>query len=416
MLSIWIFLKDVSLMLRDKRALLTLIVMPLVLIAILGTASSNLFRVENESLDQAIISYPLAVVDLDRTESSRKIVDEFLLLYLQDYIEPTVMSREEADQALDNHAIEQLLLIPRGFEQAAKSSKQATVQLITKGDSSILLSILRSRFQQYNLAQAGTEGVTEVLLEYYEELLNDQKLRFGAEGGTRHITLWQDPREVPQQAASIIKENVKGEGRTVDSFQYYAVAMGVMFLLMTVVSLVRTMIREKNDMVFDRQLITLLQTWQYLHGKFFGMVVISMLQLTVIVGGTALLFGVDWGDSLAGLLLTMISFTISTSGLVVFVGSLIKTEAIFSHVGMIGTQLLAALGGSFVPFFLFPDWMIMLTKVIPNALALQMFIELMTGGTSADIWQEALTVTVVGLVLMTIAWIRLSHKRGADHI
>lgn len=246
MLSIWIVLKDITLVLRNKRALLTLIVMPLVLIAILGTTFSNLFRVENESLDQAIISYPLAVVDLDRTESSRKIVDEFLLLYLQDYIEPTVMSREEADEALDNHAIEQLLLIPRGFEQAAKSSKQPTVQLITKGDSSNLLSILRSGFEQYNLAQAGTENVTEVLLEYYEELLNDQKLRFGAEGGTRHIALWQDPREVPQQAASIIGENVKGEGSTVDSFQYYAVAMGVMFLLMTVVSLVRTMIREKK--------------------------------------------------------------------------------------------------------------------------------------------------------------------------
>lgn len=415
MLSIWILLKDLRIMLRDKRALLTLIVMPLILIGILGLAFSNLFSVD-ESENQAVISFSLAVVDLDHTEHSGRIVDEVLAIYLKDYVDVTVMSIEEAEKGLANDTIKQALIIPEGFGELINNNEQASGQLITKGDASILQSIIGSALQQYSLINAGIEGTVAVLTDYAEkqslmqssEALQDESLLSSPPLGE-----WSGQSAITEP---IIEENVKGEARTVGSFQYYAVAMGVMFLLMTVVSLVRTMIEEKNEPVYDRQLITKMYPWHYLLGKFFGIFVISMLQLTVIITGTAIIFGVDWGDSISGLLLTMVSFTMSTSGLAVFVGSFIKQESVFSNIGMIGTQLLSALGGSFVPFYMFPEWMQMLSKVIPNALALHMFIELMTGGTSRDIWQEASVASLVGVVLMLVAWLRLARKGGASRV
>ena len=84
----------------------------------------------------------------------------------------------------------------------------------------------------------------------------------------------------------------------VDSFQYYAAAMGVMFLLMTVVQGVSTMILEKEQEVYKRLLLTNLSYTNYLSGKLLGLIILCLIQAFIIIIGTKLLFGVDWGSPL----------------------------------------------------------------------------------------------------------------------
>lgn len=446
MRSIWIFFKDLILLLRDKQALLTMIAMPLILIGILGMAFSNLFSESDTTSDVKVASFELAVVDLDQSTYSTRITNELLDQYLNDYIDLQLMSLAEMELALAQATVEQALIIPAGFEASINSGEQAAVTLITAGTSTYPELILNSALLQYSMTNAGIEASIALLTEHYaqqppeagmmtpEQPAADAGARApggqpapslpAGDAGTRapggQPTSEQPAAaELQQQAEQTVPlhiENVRGSSETVSSFQYYAVAMAVMFLLMTVVILIGSMIEEKNEPVYDRQLTTMLQPWQYMLGKFIGLFLISNLQLLVIVAGTALLFGVNWGNSTLGLMLTMLSFTMSTSGLGVFVGSFIQKESVFTNVGMIGTQILAAIGGSFVPIYLFPEWMHVAAKVVPNALALQMFLELMSGGAAADIWQEAAIAAAVGIVLMLLAWLRLMKQGGERRV
>ncbi|URN96397.1 MAG: ABC transporter permease [Candidatus Pristimantibacillus lignocellulolyticus] len=401
MLSMWIVQKDLLLLIRNKKALLTLLLMPLILIAILGSAFSNMFASDE---DETVAMFHIGVVNEDGSEQSNRFVEDVLQNQLSNFMTIEQLSRAEINEAMDSERISVTLLIPKGFGDQLINNNLPEVELISAGDSSIQTSIIESALIQYQQVNAGVTATVTTLTNHYTELAQS--------GEAINMERYDANSEMMTLAEPIHEVTVSGTEKTIGSFQYYAVAMGVMFLTMTVVTLVGTMIEEKNDTVYARQLTTRLVAGQYVIGKFIGLLIISLVQLSLIVGGTSLLYGVDWGDSIAAILLTMFSFTLSTTGLGVLVGSFMKTEESFGSIGMIGTQIMSALGGSFVPIYMFPDWMVAISKVLPNALALQMFMDIMTGEGVATIANEAIIATGVGLLLLALAWMRLARKGG----
>lgn len=401
MLSMWIVQKDLLLLIRNKKALLTLLLMPLILIAILGSAFSNMFASDE---DETVAMFHIGVVNEDGSEQSNRFVEDVLQNQLSNFMTIEQLSRAEINEAMDSERISVTLLIPKGFGDQLINNNLPEVELISAGDSSIQTSIIESALIQYQQVNAGVTATVTTLTNHYTELAQS--------GEAINMERYDANSEMMTLAEPIHEVTVSGTEKTIGSFQYYAVAMGVMFLTMTVVTLVGTMIEEKNDTVYARQLTTRLVAGQYVIGKFIGLLIISLVQLSLIVGGTSLLYGVDWGDSIAAILLTMFSFTLSTTGLGVLVGSFMKTEESFGSIGMIGTQIMSALGGSFVPIYMFPDWMVAISKVLPNALALQMFMDIMTGEGVATIVNEAIIATGVGLLLLALAWMRLARKGG----
>lgn len=401
MLSIWIVQKDLLLLMRNKKALITLLLMPLILIAILGSAFSNMF---GSSEDETVAMFHIGVVNEDGSEHSNRFVKDVLHDQLNNFMTIEEFSRSQIEHAMNSERISVVLLIPQGFGDQLTNNKSPQVELISAGDSSIQTSIIESALIQYQQVNAGITETIAILTNHYTKLAQS--------GEVINNEMYDANAELLTLAEPIHEVTVSGTEKTIGSFQYYAVAMGVMFLTMTVVTLVGTMIEEKGDTVYARQLTTKLLVGQYIIGKFVGLLMVSFVQLSLIVGGTSLLYGVNWGDSIAAILLTMLSFTLSTAGLGVFVGSLMKNEESFSSIGMIGTQIISALGGSFVPIYMFPDWMIVISKVLPNALALQMFMNIMTGEGIRAIMNEAFIASSVGVLLLALAWVRLSRKGG----
>jgi len=393
--------KDLLLLIRNKKALLTLLLMPLILIAILGSAFSNMFA-SNE--DETVAMFHIGVVNEDGSVHSNRFVEDVLQNQLSNFMTIEKLSRSEINEAMNSERISVALLLPKGFGDKLINNNLPEVELISAGDSSIQTSIIESALIQYQQVNAGITATVAILTNHYTKLAESGEVINGE--------MYDTNSEMMTLAKPIHEVTVSGTEKTIGSFQYYAVAMGVMFLTMTVVTLVGTMIEEKNDTVYARQLTTRLVAGQYIIGKFVGLLIISFVQLSLIVGGTSLLYGVDWGDSIAAIILTMFSFTLSTTGLGVLVGSFMKNEESFGSIGMIGTQIMSALGGSFVPIYMFPDWMVVISKVLPNALALQMFMDIMTGEGVATIASEAIIAIGVGLLLLALAWMRLARKGG----
>jgi ABC-2 type transport system permease protein len=78
---------------------------------------------------------------------------------------------------------------------------------------------------------------------------------------------------------------------------------------------------------------------------------------------------------------------------------------------MFGTQIMAALGGSMAPLYFFPDWVISITKLLPNGLALKTYLKLMSGAALSEILPAITLAFGLGLLFFTIGLFRLSLER-----
>jgi ABC-2 type transport system permease protein len=407
----WIAAKDILLFVRDWKALLMFILMPLLLIAILGSAFSGLFQ----SGEQGIEPIKVGIVNLDEGEMGRVIAKELFGIQLNEIFEPIYLNEEELRERIDQRKLSVGIIIKENFSKDIMSGSTGEVSLFSAPNGThqaeIVESILAQFAQSVKVRQAaGKVLAMEVMSEtdngsqYYAEIGEKvEKLLAELDTNENYNRVW-----IEEQGIALDK-------KTVGSFQYYAAGMGVMYLLMAVVQGVASMIEEKGQEVYKRLLITKLKHVQYIVGKFLGLLIITMLQMAVIIVGTGVLFGVDWGDSVLGIAFIAFSFVIAACGLGVMIGSWVGREQTFSTAGMIMVQIVAALGGSMVPLYAFPEWLNEIVRFLPNALALQSFIELMAGAHASDIAFAGCFMLGIGLVFMAIAWLSMLGGRRGYH-
>lgn len=391
----WLALKDALIIGRDRKALLTLIFMPILLIGILGAAFGNMMDEEEPS---SIKKFKVGVVNLDEGELGSVLEKEVFINGLPELISAESMTEQQLEDQLKQQAISTGVIIPREFSDHIISGRDSEIEIISLPSASIQSSIVENVVLQFTQ----TASVNVIAMQVSGLSSMGEALPAMA--------------EIPTDRVNIIEEvAVKQEQKPVGSFQYYAVGMGVMFLMMTVITGVSAMIEEKEQDVYNRLLVSKLSNYQYLIGKFIGLLFMSSIQFLIIILGTRYLYGVNWGESMAGVTVVGFSFVFSVCGLGVLLGSLVKTEKTFNVAGMLGTQIMAAVGGSMVPLYIFPDWLNSVVKILPNALALQTLLELMSGGNMSEVLTEAGILIAIGVSSLAISIAALSAARRVLH-
>ncbi|WP_043931636.1 ABC transporter permease [Bacillus sp. EB01] len=392
---LWLAAKDLMLFGRDRKALLTLVLMPMILIGILGAAFGNMMGEGEADIDK----FTLGIVNLDEGELGKVLTQEVFEKGLPELVEVKTMEEDKLYDLLKEQKVSVGLFIGKDFSNTVLSGEETAVKLVSMPSAGIQPTIVENVVQQFTRQAAVQSAGMKLAIEA------------AAKTGSQvdpQVASWNS---VEADSSALLKERAAGEdAKTVSSFQYYAAGMGVMFLLITVVAGVSAMIQEKEQEVYKRLLVTKLTNGHYLAGKMAGLLVIASIQLLIIILGTRLIFGVDWGSSVLGVLLISVCFVFSACGLGVFVGSLMKTGKSFEVVGSLGTQIMAAIGGSMVPLYFFHDFVVMVTRIFPNALALQSFLELMGGAAAKDVVLDAAVLLSLGLVFLAAGWLRLSAE------
>ncbi|WP_066073452.1 ABC transporter permease [Neobacillus soli] len=391
---LWLAWKDLLLIARDKKAFLTLILMPLLLIAILGSALGNMMK---EDEDISIKKFTLGVVNLDQGQLSKVLTEEVFSKSLSKQIQVKYYQEDELNKKIKDHKLTVGIIIQDDFTASLMSGEETKVKLLSVPDTVINATIVQNVIEQFSRSIPIEAVVSQMA----------QPVQTGNQGGIMQEGYGKKPL--------LNETTIDAKTKPVSSFQYYAAAMGVMFLLMTVVQGVSTMILEKEQDVFNRLLLTNLTYPNYLLGKMLGLMIICLLQVFIIIVGTSLIFGVDWGSSVSGIVIMTFAFVVNASGLGVLAGSFIKTEKSFNVAGMFGTQIMAALGGSMVPLYVFPNWVVFITKFLPNGLALQTYLDLMSGATVSKILPAIAGSIGLGLFFFAIGLIRLSWERRGKY-
>jgi ABC-2 type transport system permease protein len=144
-------------------------------------------------------------------------------------------------------------------------------------------------------------------------------------------------------------------------------------------------------------------------GETLGRVLIAVIQAGVIILGSALLFGVRWGQPIA-VAAVVILFALVGAGAGILLGTLFRNEQQAVGISLLLGLGLAALGGCMVPLEVFSPTMKRVAHITPQAWGNDAFAKLVGHGASiTGILPQLGVLAAYAAVLLTLATWRLRH-------
>jgi ABC-2 type transport system permease protein len=360
--ALLICIKDLRQRLRDRTAIVTAIVAPLGLTALMGLALGG---------SQGGSGVRLCIADLDHSKLSSGFVNfvEQPPLGGMIRVEP-VDSLRAAEAMIQEHRAECAVVMNPGFGGAITSGNPPPAE------------ILAARGEQF--AMQGTS-----------ELFRDFIYRAGI------------PRD--RALPEVVPRSAGGQMRIVD---FFAASMTVLFLNFGVLSGVRALQAEVDSRTMVRLIASPTPPYAIIAGKFAALLLIGLIQMGTMIAATSLMFGTRWGNPLPTTALVFTSVLMAI-GLTAFLMSLANNAEQGTALAAMVISLLSIVGGHFLPPQGLPDVFETLTRLTPNGQAFFGFLDLSAAGTHGSLITiaEPLAVTaLVGLSGIALAGLR---ARGA---
>jgi ABC-2 type transport system permease protein len=180
------------------------------------------------------------------------------------------------------------------------------------------------------------------------------------------IEINSNPMQIREQYAQL------DESRIIpNSVQHNVPAWGMFAIFFIVVSLSGNIIKEREDGSFIRLLTMPCPYWLYVLSKMITYLVVCLLQLTLmfIMGMYVLpLLGLPalaLGHSLLALVLMSFSASLAAIGYGIVIGKIAASNQQASIFGSISVVILAAIGGVWIPTFVMPQTMQIISKFSP---------------------------------------------------
>jgi ABC-2 type transport system permease protein len=420
---LWSFLLRAG---RDRKALITSLVMPLVLTGILGAALGG---VMSEQIDP--VPTLLVMEDQGATLPDGTKLTLGSILAEQVLTAPEVTKLVKVDPSSDKAAAEAqvtsgkvsaLIWVEPDFTRKALDGKAPQVHLLTAPGKATAKAVLESILGSF------TDGVTEQLVAV--RAMRAAGAAAGAQGsaaGAPGVAAGAQGSAAsapgvatgaPSMAAGatgatqalLPRLTVTASGlKSVGAMQYYAAAMSIMFLVQTAFWRAGDLIRERQAGTLQRQLISPTAPALLLMGQVLGAGILLALQFAILVVGTRLLFGVYWGPTGAVVALGG-ALALAATGMATGVAAFAKDPRVAdSGAGLIST-LFAALSGAMFPLYNFPAGLRAVARFTPNYWALQGFLDQMSGVAAGPFTQSVFVLCALGTVGILLGALGLSRR------
>ncbi|KKZ91185.1 ABC transporter permease [Bacillus wiedmannii] len=390
--------KDLKIRLIDRRGFMMMLIMPLLLTAILGSALSNIF--DNGGLPKTVIGY-YQVGNDEFADVFQK--DVLQSKELKDDVKVKIVnSQEELEDMLKEKKIDVGIVIPNKWSEQVQDGKLKEPKVFIDPSKDIQAkiaeSMIRSFSERVQTVAVSTKSVVTELVK------------------VQQVDVAQVAKEVSGSLQAIATTNMDNLERgtigkkTVAAMQYYAAAMLVMFLLYNITVGAKSVVTEQRTETLARLFSTPTSSFSILFGKFLGTLLFACIQLGMFIVATHFMFQVEWGGDLSQIVAVGISYAICVSGLSMLIAAFIREEKTADVMGGIGIQILAILGGSMLPIYVFPDTLQTISNVAPNKWALTSFLNIMSGTPWDVLLPVIFSLCSAGIVSVMIGTLRLRTR------
>ena len=419
---IWQIVKKQLLILwRNPQQLLLLIGLPIILIAILGTALGSIMdgqspeiqvkiaMIEHVDEKQQIEQF---IKDLDKTEIPEEQIEIIKNVVsgmtpitilrdsvlgneeLKDMIEIIDVHESEKEMILKDDSYTAVIEVPENF-----TYEMLEAMVLNKGTQPQLL------VYQNEGSQIGSSVVDSILTQYQEQFTLQTYL--GQKGIDSNL-ISMDEDMVPGEMTTI------NQKKPISTKSYYGVGMAVMNVLFVASAISGVAFLEKKSHVFDRVILANVSRWVYLLGVFISGAILALLQLLIIFGFSWLVFGVSW-PKVTSFMVVTVAMAISVGGISVLLTAIsyrLNSETISNFFSSVLVTLMAFLGGSFFPLGDISKLIQMLGNLTPNGAGMTAYLSLLRGDGLAEISGHVLFLILFAVGSIVIAALSFP-KRGA---
>lgn len=374
----FIAISDLLVTLKDKIVLMWLFIMPIVFFAFIGSTTGGLSGGQNTVKTLAVwyagdtqdpVYEQLSTYLHDNNFALRLFNDQQTLYKdkwtFNDYNRQLWIPEKPAQSLLGNQAIE----ITYRFSGGGMDSDYQVFKLYKSVYKTLADTVvLRSNYPQ----QAATLDYA-VLDEQIKAINLDVSL-----AGEQHII----PNGYKQAVPGIL----------------------VMFVMMiALTSGAITLLLERQSGALERLAAAPVKRSHLILGKCLGKWLLTTCQLIygMVIG--SVLFSISWGPHWHWVFILLLMWAGACAGLAVLLGSWGRSESQISGIAVIGSLLLAALGGCWWPIEVAPAWMQQLAMFLPTGWVMDALHRLMYFGDSlSDVSNHLIGLFI--LMLLALTW------------
>jgi ABC-2 type transport system permease protein len=286
------------------------------------------------------------------------------------------------------------VVVPAGYDQALRAGRDAQVSFVVDQTRSAPAAVRTA------VAAAVTRQAAIV-----------RAARFAA--GTAGVSF--DAALARARALSGEQEQVRVEATTIggrenalpSGFNYTAPSNLVLFVFITSLAGAAALVEQRRIGVTRRMLAAPTTASTILFGETLGRFLVALLQGLIVFVIGWLVFGVDWGDPPAALLLVTVFALVGTGAGMLF-GTVLRTAEQATSIGPPVGIALGMLGGCMWPLAIVPEPMRVAGHLFPHAWAMDAFIDLISEDAGlAGIAGKLAVLAGFAAVLLAVATWRL---------
>jgi ABC-2 type transport system permease protein len=357
---------------RDPRSLVFLVVMPVFLLVMYGYV-----------LNFDVRHLPLAVVDLDRSQASRELVDRFSATEYFDFT--GYLDRPgDIDFSMNRDRIKAALVIPAGFANDLAAGRSPAVQVIVDGTNSMTattamgyaamilqdlsIRLTASRLKDRGLREVGLPVKSEVRVWFNPELLSARFLLPGL--------------------------------------------MSFLLMVIVVISTAFAVVREKERGTMEQILVSPVSPGELIVGKLIPYVLISLVAAHLVLLAGYGLFDVSVRGSYPLLLLFMAVFLVCGLGQGLLISTFARTQQVAFMMAVITSMLPSfILTGFIFPIREMPPAIQAVTYLVPGRYFLTALRSIILKGTGLGVlWHELVSLSVFAVLIVGLSAFRLKRS------
>ncbi|SKC81389.1 ABC transporter permease [Maledivibacter halophilus] len=439
--------KDLKIVLSDRKALITMIFMPIILSTILGFALSGSFM---SSGDRDISKFNIAIVknynideelkkvneeltrgmigeNLNKEEKSNLIkvsneldiesifFDEFLgSKKIKRIVNYRIEDEKTSRKLLEKGKVSAVVILPEDFiydmiiNFLTPFRNIVKIDMIGNPEYSIGFQIVEDIMNGFTDRISSIIIGKNVFLETVLEKDVGKRAFEDIETIKNKIT-----NNIGNIEVDINYVTLNGK-KTISSFGYYGAAMATMFILFAAGYGSKTLLEERDNMTYQRMVIAGISKWKMTIGKFFVIAIVALLQISIIILYSSIFFKVSWGN-IGLIFLISICTVFSVAGLgIMIAGATFKAGNYKITIAFqsIIIQIMALIGGSYIPLETLPEYIQKISILSINGIALKSYLKCMMGYGIGELKLYLLLLLAMGVIFIFFGIILL--RNGGD--
>jgi len=304
------------------------------------------------------------IVDEDKSLYSEDFIEELRQIDTFKFIDTDVNSAsklvEEGDALV-------ALVINKGFQNNIQKGNNITIGQIKVKDDTYILT-LQETVRSLIMKMAGSKKIAEVTADFIssQKTVDKEKVESLAYKNVMDSWKYKNPLKITSTVANT------SENLGYDAMKHSMIGFTIFFSMYTMVFSIGTILSDKQYKTWDRMIISPVSMCSILGGTMFVSFLVGIIQMVVLILGGKYLIGIDWGNSIVGIMIVTTVFVFTFTSMVLMLSGIVKTQAQLGAMTPVILTSTSMLGGCMWPLEIVNNKVLLfLAELTPQKWAIQ---------------------------------------------